>query len=118
MGCDIRAFVEYKFGDHWCSFGGQVDFGRNYQLFDAMAGVRGDGAVVSPRGVPDDMALFAREEWRLLEGFSSGWLTTDEFEQAVQKAEVRDVVCRAALVLMQTLDADTEGSRIVFWFHT
>jgi hypothetical protein len=76
MGCDIHAFVEYRYkpeakeysqsdlgmaegsssSSRWWGFG-QVDIGRNYSLFGLLAGVRGtQQPVAEPRGVPKDIS--------------------------------------------------------------
>ena len=74
MGCDIHCYVEYRpleprndYDKRWRDFGGRINPGRNYDLFDRMAGVRGDkrNAVVPPRGLPDDLAYSA---------FSDNWM--------------------------------------------
>jgi len=71
MGCDIHAYVEHRpanlRGDQmprWQSFGGRVNPGRNYSIFERMAGVRGEAlqAVVQPRGYPDDAAWRTRDD--------------------------------------------------------
>ena len=41
MGCDIHAFVEFKSGDEW-NFYTEIDISRNYDLFEKIAGVRGN----------------------------------------------------------------------------
>jgi hypothetical protein len=70
MGCDIHMYVEHRARSRrdgsWWSFGGRLNPGRYYGLFGYIAGVRGGGPpVVAPRGVPDDMAWSAREDWWL-----------------------------------------------------
>lgn len=52
--------------ERWQDFGGRINPGRNYHLFGRMAGVRGDGPpVVAPRGIPDDLAWYAKADWWL-----------------------------------------------------
>lgn len=60
MGCDIHAFIEFKPKeyDYWDSFGGELNLGRNYEMFGFLT----DGEVrsgdslkssIPPRGIPD-----------------------------------------------------------------
>lgn len=65
MGCDIHAFIEFREGDRWRPFGGELNIDRDYDLFGAMANVRTGGAVVPPRGIPEDMAYAADGRWWL-----------------------------------------------------
>ena len=67
MGCDIHCYVEYRTprhrpGSSWSDFGGRINPGRNYRIFEQMAGVRAideKNAVVPPRGLPDDIGYAA-----------------------------------------------------------
>jgi hypothetical protein len=57
MGCDIHAHLEYfdtTDSTPWVNcYAHYINFGRNYTLFNALAGVRGMGdCVVDPRGLP------------------------------------------------------------------
>lgn len=67
MGCDIHCYIEYKRPDskEWSDFGGRINPGRNYSIFAAMAGVRGNATpVVPPRGYPEDAAYAAEgDNW-------------------------------------------------------
>lgn len=67
MGCDIHCYVEHrdKGSEHWYGFGGRINPGRNYQMFGLLAGVRGGTALVEPRGVPENMAYDARDDYWL-----------------------------------------------------
>lgn len=63
MGCDIHCYIEYREKDRseWNDFGGRINPGRNYWMFTAMAGVRGDDIPhIEPRGRLKDMASSAR----------------------------------------------------------
>lgn len=76
MGCDIHAYVEYKNQnadrEHWNTFGGRVNPGRNYLMFGYLAGVRYDGpAVVPPRGIPDRLGWESSDDWWL-------WIVEEE----------------------------------------
>lgn len=82
MGCDIHAFVEYRIRPEgepdrrhsWSAFGGEINPGRNYWLFEIMAGVRGRNALFEPRGIPNDMAYSAWGEYWL-------YLTEDDRDE-------------------------------------
>ena len=67
MGCDIHMVMEYRAAPGaedqapwWWSFGGVCNPGRDYSLFNRLAGVRGpeDGALIPARGLP---ATFSSE---------------------------------------------------------
>lgn len=57
MGCDISLKVEVKVKGKWLLFN-QPRVDRNYELFEKMAGVRGDvsNAISEPKGLPDDIS--------------------------------------------------------------
>lgn len=56
MGCDIHLHIEIKIAGVWHHYG-HPKISRNYDLFQKMAGVRGDEreAIASPRGLPADI---------------------------------------------------------------
>lgn len=61
MGCDIHLFLEYRhLNNSWRNFGGPLNPGRNYNLFAALAGVRGGGAGAIPKGLPDDIGCVTK----------------------------------------------------------
>jgi hypothetical protein len=67
MGCDIHCYIEYrhaKDGGSWRPFGGRINPGRNYAVFELLAGVRGDEtrAISAPRGLPDDVSYMAKDD--------------------------------------------------------
>ncbi len=101
MGCDIHVVIEKKFGDKWIGLEElrprpyyrfdlelQKHIGpefsicrgreRNYDLFAALAGVRGDGP--EPKGLPDDASELSSA---VLGGdgdcHSHSWCTLDEY---------------------------------------
>jgi hypothetical protein len=61
MGCDIHMFIEHKHKDdnYWRPFGGRIHGRRNYTLFGYLANVRGDGAIIEPRGLPEELGYEA-----------------------------------------------------------
>ena len=67
MGCDIHCYVEYRMPgrEDWIAFGGRINPGRDYDKFARLAGVRGNGALVKPRGMPADAAHEAVSDSRL-----------------------------------------------------
>lgn len=65
MGCDIHMVMEYRAvpgaedrTPRWWSFGGVCNPGRDYVLFNRLAGVRGPegGALIPARGLPDSFS--------------------------------------------------------------
>jgi hypothetical protein len=70
MGCDIHAYLEYQpYVDdsaYWTCFG-EIHIGRDYRLFEIMAGVRGDvkKAVSWPKGVPENMSFWTEDAYSL-----------------------------------------------------
>lgn len=83
MGCDIHAFIERRAvaarsTDHRWEFvmadRGDPRWGdRNYQLFAALAGVRGEGP--DAKGLPTDISDLVQEERALIadDGHSDSW---------------------------------------------
>ena len=68
MGCDIHAYLEYRPGwstndQYWWCFA-ELNISRNYALFEALAGVRGElaNAVIPPRGLPKNLAYITQFE--------------------------------------------------------
>lgn len=57
MGCDIHGIFQKKVGDVWEDIPSDYEFNRHYQLFSALAGVRGgwgEDPIDYPRGLPLD----------------------------------------------------------------
>ena len=77
MGCDIHLYIEYKnkkvefdgYKDNWHDFGKCINPGRNYALFALMADVRNYRnelpVIVPRRGMPEDVAYYARNDDRM-----------------------------------------------------
>lgn len=67
MGCDIHCYIEYREKDsgRWRDFGGRINPGRNYAVFERMAGVRGDTAMFEPRGLPENISHASQNDSRL-----------------------------------------------------
>ena len=133
MGADIHCYVEYKYPNSheaWTSFGQHINPGRNYALFERIAGVRGapDRAIVAPRGTPDNLGYYAHEDWKIASNPSSGyhtpsWLTLKEFARVLAEYEVTfdetaPVEYRALCAAMQCLTTAPAKVRLVFWFDS
>ncbi|MCE9566109.1 MAG: hypothetical protein K8U57_29155 [Planctomycetes bacterium] len=140
MGCDIHAAIEYRHPNgFYASFtdGGLLVY-RDYELFGALAGVRGDPdkpPLVEPRGLPPEFGTevsslyFERElvegTWRVTpcpDWHSASWLTATEVRAALAHYGRRLEECgpefRAAVAAMDELDRciGQGASRLVFWF--
>jgi hypothetical protein len=70
MGCDIHTFLEYSSfkdtngDDYWSCFGGQINLGRDYQMFGVLAGVRDDSRqLFSPRGLPEGKLSYQIDDY-------------------------------------------------------
>lgn len=69
MGCDIHVYPEYRDAkqsrEHWYGFGGRFNPGRDYEMFELLAGVRGKetAALIEPRGVPENLSWQADDDY-------------------------------------------------------
>lgn len=138
MGCDINLVLEERDPDFgWVginTFAGTngndyrspIARERNYRLFAALAGVRGDGP--EPRGIPDDASATTRllvRQWGG-DGHSHSWLplaeATLEFnkrrysegEVSVDPESYRDKY--PASYWFGVESDNVENYRLVFWF--
>ena len=71
MGCDIHCYIEYAGlynEDYYDSFGGEIYIGRDYNLFNLMAGVRSHypNPVIAPRGIPSNLGFEAGNDYHLM----------------------------------------------------
>ncbi len=118
MGCDIHAIVEYEDLGDMTMFAKVRYLPRNYDVFAAMAGVRnhrrGIVPVSSPRGLPPRMDADTRE-WVEEDcvDHSHSWLTADEFDEALRRADAEHPEYMAVLAMMRALGPT---ARIVFGF--
>lgn len=68
MGCDIHCYIEYrerdinKENERWCSFGGRINPGRNYLMFNLMAGIRGRGGLFGVKGLPEQLGYYSNND--------------------------------------------------------
>lgn len=70
MGCDIHGYIEYeKFvmqdGTVYRSCIGQNLGDRDYSMFGFLAGVRRDGCIFEPRGIPDNLSFTVKGAYYL-----------------------------------------------------
>ena len=84
MGCDIHIHIEVKVDGCWEHYAAP-NVGRNYSMFEKMAGVRGDeeNAISPPKGLPDDMSHVTEksaERWGG-DGHSHSWLSLPEIAE-------------------------------------
>lgn len=138
MGCDLHAVVvsrpERGYGQVLMTFNEP----RDYRMFAAMADVRnymGITPVSKPRGLPhwwttvgehkpnDEPTFYLNGADIGLGDHSFSWLTTAEFEDAIQRAQSApsvggdvDPAYTATLAFMQSLDATGWRSTLVFGF--
>lgn len=81
MGCDIHIYAEVKIGSTWHHYG-EVECDRDYELFEKIAGVRGDvsESIAEPRGVPQDATFMTRvhETREGEDAHTKTWLGADE----------------------------------------
>lgn len=84
MGCDIHMHIEVKLDGAWQHYGAPR-VNRNYDLFEKLAGVRGDAenAIALPKGLPADATLVTLRDYEGWEGdaHSATWLEESEIEQ-------------------------------------
>lgn len=82
MGCDIHIHAEIKVKGKWRHYD-QPNCSRDYELFERMAGVRGDdeNAIATPRGIPEDASFttkFDAERHWGSDGHSHSWISSSE----------------------------------------
>lgn len=139
MGCDIHMVLERKSSDGWVglhNFQGcrgrdgrsayPVATERNYRLFAALAGVRGEGP--APKGLPEDMSLLTKHlssDWDG-DGHSHSWIGLPEAvvefnqrrypegETPVDPGSYRDKYPSSYWFDVES--DDVPEHRLVFWF--
>jgi hypothetical protein len=70
MGCEIHLFIEHKKKNqkNWWCFGGMINPGRDYEIFDNLCGVRGNGEIepiTELRGIPSEVSHNVVENYTL-----------------------------------------------------
>lgn len=139
MGCDIHLVLERKHPTYgWVgtdsfqihhAIDGKYCFPaaleRNYRLFAALAGVRGDGP--EPRGVPEDASALTRmlvDDWSG-DGHSHSWLPLAEAAQEFNKRRWPEEGQAAMKSFRDSYPASfwfgvenetLEEHRLIFWF--
>lgn len=139
MGCDIHAVIEYRPASGVIStLTGTWHIYRDYRLFAALAGVRGDPGkppLFQPRGLPPEHSDYVSDLYftkELVDGHrrarpdsswhSASWLTVVEIRAALSHAGLSLEECepefRAVVATMDELDrcCGAGASRLVFWF--
>ena len=99
MGCDIHLNIEVKINGAWEHYA-QLEPGRTYTMFGAMAGVRRNESLFGePKGIPADCSVLTRfnvAQWAG-DGHSHSWLGREEimrletfFDDYIRQAADRD----------------------------
>ncbi len=90
MGVDITVHIELKYNDEWLHYS-VLDLNRNYELFDAMAGIMsGRPIIAQPKGIPDDISTITRLHLENTEYTEVGasWFDEDEIDLLRQWTKV------------------------------
>jgi hypothetical protein len=121
VGADIHAFVEYKVDKEYFSLA-EINFGRNYELFGLLAGVRGGEPLFDPKGSPTDMSWDYGSALRTYgeDAHSASFLTADEFSEVAQAWDERyadeDKWTGIRLFAIYKMLADLPNGRLNFFF--
>jgi len=97
MGTDIHVFIEYRVNDgewqadpHHVFLDGEyprlrpvTTTGRDYELFAALAGVRGEGP--EPKGLPEDVSPQIKTEADRFLGHSYSYISVKQFKKILTK---------------------------------
>lgn len=131
MGCNSHISIEVQGQwDHeillWDTLALDIPESRDYALYEAMAGVRGEeeNAVVAPRGIPvdaSDAIVYWAKRWEG-DGHTHSWLYPNEFHDAVKRAGAADgkvhkpwAAIDKILLALETVYG-IEHVRIIFFF--
>lgn len=119
MGCDIHCFIEHQHprDTYWTVFSGEIRGSRDYNLFAALAGVRGAGP--TPKGLPENLSWGAQDAWD--EGksdwHSPTWLTLRDLSDTLSRLPLpRDPEYHAMLAAMQCFENMGYRTRLICWF--
>ena len=129
MGCDIHAHVEIERNGKWIHWA-RPRIPRSYQLFERMAGVRGDTekAIVPPKGLPGGLteSTILDRQMDDSDGHSESWLSSSELAQIESEFSDFDEECgwlfgNGVAGFLQGCDPDASALgvtdvRLVFWF--
>lgn len=85
MGCDIHAYIEIKVDGAWLHYG-PAEINRDYDLFEYMAGVRGEVQDCPPRGLPSYSSVVTRllSDHEGEDGHTHSWLNYDEMLTVIE----------------------------------
>ena len=108
---------------YWSVVNKRFYSGRNYYLFEVLAGVRGDGdsdMISKPRGVPDDISDAYKEQLRQWEGdaHSKSYFTLKELLDVDWSKYETEYISEffETIERMKKLDSDPEKVRCLFFF--
>jgi len=132
MGCDIHPVIQWleypakdNRRDHWSDLSGEWHWGRSYDLFAKMAGVRccqdgpGHGypctacPVVPPRGWPEQGPRSYNLDRSELH--TPSWLTLEEFKRAARDYPDWPEI-KATIAAMEAIESTGHKTRLVFAF--
>lgn len=130
MGCDIHLFVETASEDDTWTMVDHPDVNRNYDLFEKMAGVRGESynAIVQPRGLPENVSKGTKLHYNYMrpDAHTESYLKMDEIHQVEKWMEKQPGYWFSPFGYMfgngLGLDKECIGDnaisdiRLVFWF--
>jgi len=137
MGCDIHVHIELRYEGKWEHYSA-VRVDRWYELFDRMAGVRGNGpAIVEPKGIPVDMSVITALDWERgrSDWHTASWFNEDEIDElSLWLRAVTDDFCIETAIFngvfmfgngltdhkhyddSEYLPKGADAVRVVFWF--
>lgn len=131
MGCNSHLTVEIQgqwlhAPNAWTTYALDIPESRDYRLYEAMAGVRGEdeNALVAPRGIPADasdvVVYWAKRDDG--DGHTHSWLYPKEFHNAVEKVVAQErsvdrcwVALDELLIMLEKIYGENHA-RVVFYF--
>lgn len=127
MGCNSHLSIEilrrWANTAQWDTWALDIPESRDYALYEAMAGVRGEkaNAVVRPRGIPKDLSDTVKYwiDRAGDDGHSHSWLYPSEFHRAIKQANAEDdKIWKSIHGVLTTLQMiwEDENVRLVFFF--
>ena len=136
MGCDIHMFIEYKKpsdtewkdGNLYKRVSDEDTFeaitlkseSRNYELFAALANVRGDGGICDPRGLPNDIskrAFITVGSWGH-DAHSTSYFTLAELIEHLSNYPILQNLVDELNYHKRVIDyfIEPDNLRVIFWF--
>ena len=83
MGCNIHLHVEVRYNGKWEHYA-KPYVERWYDLFDIMAGVRGDVTpIIAPKGLPSDISVITQLDYNCRRGDTHhcSWFNEEEIDR-------------------------------------